>query len=81
MEKISAAIRSIICLPIVGYQKLISPLLGPRCCYYPSCSQYSIIAIKRFGVFYGLYLSIKRIISCHPGADGGIDHVPEKHIK
>ena len=63
---------------IKGYQRLISPLLGPRCCYYPSCSQYAKEAIERFGAFKGAWLAIKRIARCHPLAEGGHDPVPEK---
>ena len=58
------------------YQRLLSPLLGPRCCYYPSCSQYAIEAIKLHGPVKGTWLSIKRISRCHPLAEIGNDPVP-----
>ncbi|MFK8011943.1 MAG: membrane protein insertion efficiency factor YidD [Marinicellaceae bacterium] len=61
-----------------GYKYFISPLLGNRCRFYPSCSEYMKIAIERFGVFKGIGLGIKRISRCHPGCEGGIDHVPNK---
>ena len=48
------------------YKFLISPLLGHSCRYLPTCSEYSIEALKTFGLFKGLYLSLKRIFSCHP---------------
>ena len=51
---------------IKGYKYLISPLLGHSCRYLPTCSEYSIDALKEFGFFKGLYMSIKRILSCHP---------------
>ena len=51
---------------IKGYKYFISPLLGPSCRYLPTCSEYSIEALKTFGFFKGLFLSIKRILSCHP---------------
>ena len=51
---------------IKGYKFLISPLLGQSCRYLPTCSEYSIEALKTFGLFKGLYLSLKRIFSCHP---------------
>ena len=62
---------------IRGYQRFISPLLGPRCCYHPSCSQYAREAIEVHGPVKGLWLAIKRISRCHPLAEGGHDPVPE----
>jgi len=59
------------------YQKILSPLLGPRCCYYPSCSQYAREAIDTHGAVKGSWLAIKRISRCHPLAEGGHDPVPE----
>ena len=61
---------------IAFYQKLISPLLGPRCRYWPSCSHYSREAIETHGPLRGGWLALKRILRCHPGAEGGIDPVP-----
>ena len=60
------------------YQYFISPLLGPRCRFYPSCSSYGIEALRRHGVIIGLYLTLRRLLKCHPFHDGGIDPVPEK---
>ena len=51
---------------IKGYKYLVSPLFGYSCRYLPTCSQYSIDALKEFGFFKGLFMSIKRILSCHP---------------
>ncbi len=51
---------------IKGYKFLISPLIGNSCRYLPTCSEYSIEALKNFGLFKGLCLSLKRIFSCHP---------------
>ena len=65
-------------VPIRGYQLLISPLLGPRCRFYPSCSSYAIEAIDRFGVIKGGGLALRRISRCHPLNPGGVDPVPEK---
>ena len=62
------------------YKFLLSPLLGNSCRYFPSCSEYSIQSLKTFGFFKGLYLSLKRILSCHPWSDGGLDPV-KKELK
>lgn len=69
--------KFVICL-IRAYQLLISPLFGPSCRYYPSCSQYALEAIKIRGVFKGSYLAVHRVLRCHPGCEGGYDPVPEK---
>ena len=67
---------------IKGYRFLISPLLGNSCRYLPTCSEYSIEALKTFGFFKALYMSIKRILSCHPikflGGGEGLDPVNKK---
>jgi len=61
---------------IRGYQLLISPLLGPSCRFYPTCSQYAHEAVRRYGIFRGLWLTLKRVSKCHPFHPGGIDPVP-----
>ena len=63
-------------IPIKLYQILISPILGPNCRYQPTCSQYSIEAINKYGPFKGTWLAIKRISSCHPWGGSGHDPVP-----
>ena len=69
--------RSIILFLIRCYQVAISPMLGPRCRFYPSCSSYAGEAVKRHGAARGSLLAIKRIGRCHPFNPGGIDEVPE----
>lgn len=63
------------------YRKSISPLTPPSCRFYPTCSEYGLEAIRRFGAFKGGYLTIKRISKCHPFHPGGVDLVPEKKVK
>lgn len=63
---------------IRGYQLLISPLLGPHCRFHPSCSHYAVEALQRHGVLYGGYLSLRRVLRCHPWHPGGVDPVPDK---
>lgn len=58
------------------YQSVISPLTGPTCKYYPSCSQYAIIAIRTHGTLRGTGLALWRILRCNPWSLGGVDDVP-----
>jgi hypothetical protein len=58
------------------YQYLISPLLGPTCRFYPSCSHYAREALLKHGFFKGTYLAARRILRCHPFHPGGYDPVP-----
>ncbi|MBP1950936.1 membrane protein insertion efficiency factor YidD [Virgibacillus litoralis] len=60
------------------YQKAISPFKPPTCRFLPTCSEYGLLAFRRFGVFKGGYLTIKRISKCHPFHPGGVDVVPDK---
>jgi len=60
-----------------GYQLLISPMLGQTCRFSPSCSNYSMQAIQRFGFFKGSYLTVRRLLRCHPFHPGGYDPVPD----
>ena len=67
---------------IKGYKFLISPLLGNSCRYLPTCSEYSIDALKEFGLLKGIFISLKRILSCHPikflGGGDGFDPIKRK---
>lgn len=62
------------------YQIAISPLLGPRCRYIPTCSQYSLEAIHAHGAMRGVWLAGKRICRCHPWGGSGYDPVPQKQF-
>ena len=70
----------ILALPFMAliklYQWVISPWLGPQCRYTPTCSQYSLEAFKKYGVFKGFWLSVRRISRCHPWGGHGYDPVP-----
>ncbi|WFD10286.1 membrane protein insertion efficiency factor YidD [Tepidibacter hydrothermalis] len=57
------------------YQKFLSPIKGKTCRFYPTCSQYAIDALEKYGFLKGSYLSIKRILKCHPFHEGGYDPV------
>lgn len=58
------------------YQKALSPMLGANCRYTPTCSQYAVEALKKYGIWKGGRLAIKRIVSCHPWGGHGYDPVP-----
>ena len=66
-----------IVLLIRGYQYFISSLFGQCCRFYPNCSSYAIEAIQTYGCFHGSFLTMKRILRCHPWHEGGLDPVPE----
>jgi putative membrane protein insertion efficiency factor len=69
--------RQLLMWIIRAYQLAISPMLGPRCRFYPSCSCYAYTAIERYGVLRGLWLGLRRLLRCHPFTEGGYDPVPE----
>ncbi|MVB10887.1 putative membrane protein insertion efficiency factor [Caprobacter fermentans] len=60
------------------YQKAISPYKKPCCKYYPTCSNYAVEAIERFGAFKGFFLALYRVLRCNPFSRGGYDPVPER---
>lgn len=66
----------ILIIPVRIYQWVISPMIGPSCRYTPTCSVYSVQALKKHGPFKGLWLAIKRILSCNPWGGSGHDPVP-----
>jgi putative membrane protein insertion efficiency factor len=67
-------------LPFIGliklYQLIISPMLGPKCRFTPTCSTYALQAIEKYGPFKGLWLALKRISRCHPFGGSGYDPIP-----
>ncbi|WP_107669582.1 membrane protein insertion efficiency factor YidD [Cyanothece sp. BG0011] len=68
--------KKILILLIKGYRTLISPLFPPSCRFRPTCSQYTLEAIEKFGALRGSWLGLKRILRCHPFHPGGYDPVP-----
>jgi len=66
----------LLALPIVAYRLTISPLIGPRCRFYPSCSSYALEALEHHGAVRGLWLAVCRLARCHPWHPGGYDPVP-----
>lgn len=64
-------------IPIKAYQLFLSPWIGSNCRHQPTCSNYTILAIKEWGIFKGIYLGIKRILKCHPWGTSGYDPVPK----
>ena len=76
-HKLSLALGNVFTLPIILYQKLISPLLPAVCKYHPSCSSYAVSAYKKHGVFLGTLLTVCRLLRCNPWSLGGIDPVPD----
>ncbi len=71
-------LRSLLIALLRFYQRFLSPLLGQRCRFYPSCSAYAVDAIARHGAARGSYMAVCRVSRCHPGCEGGHDPVPER---
>jgi putative membrane protein insertion efficiency factor len=71
-------VRAIVAFLIRAYQLAVSPLLGPRCRFHPSCSHYALEAVNRFGIARGAWLAALRLGKCHPWHPGGFDPVPDQ---
>ena len=72
--------KHVVTLPIHAYRALLSPLLGPRCRYHPSCSRYALDAVSEYGVLRGLVLTAWRLLRCNPWSPGGVDHVRDQTL-
>ncbi len=70
-------LKKIFILAVRGYQKFISPLFPPSCRYYPTCSQYTLEALRKFGAIRGTLMGGARILRCNPWSKGGVDKVPD----
>ena len=73
-------LRELCLLPVRLYRRVVSPLLGPRCRYYPSCSEYAVDAVREYGVIRGSVLAVWRVLRCNPLSDGGLDPVAEQRL-
>lgn len=80
LRYLARALRSaavwLLCLPILFYRTCISPLTPPSCRFTPTCSAYALEALRRHGPVRGLWLTIRRIMRCHPWGGSGYDPVP-----
>ncbi len=72
--------RELFLLPLLAYQRLISPALPPRCRYYPSCSSYAIQAVRELGVIRGTVVGAWRVVRCNPWSDGGVDELSDRSL-
>jgi uncharacterized protein len=67
-------------IPLHAYRRLISPLLAPRCKYYPSCSAYTVEAVRELGVARGALLGVWRLLRCNPWSHGGVDELCDRRL-
>lgn len=77
---VSSVARGLALLPVHAYRRLVSPLIAPRCRYYPTCSTYALESIRTYGVFRGFVLSAWRVMRCNPWSHGGVDHVCDQKL-
>ena len=73
-------LRTVAVAPVRFYQRFISPGLPRRCKYHPSCSQYAVDAVRRFGILRGVVLAAWRLLRCNPLSDGGVDFVEDQKL-
>jgi putative membrane protein insertion efficiency factor len=73
-------VRHVVALPIHAYRVLVSPLLGQRCKYHPSCSRYALDALREHGVLRGLVLAGWRLLRCNPWSHGGVDYAHDQTL-
>ena len=76
LKAISRALAWVLIMPIRFYQRFISPLTPPSCRFTPTCSQYAVEALRKYGPFKGSWLAVKRLLRCHPLGGSGYDPVP-----
>jgi uncharacterized protein len=76
----STVARETVLLPIRAYRRFLSPALGQRCRYYPTCSAYAEESIRELGAFRGIILAVWRVLRCNPFSRGGLDPVSERTL-
>ena len=74
------ALRSLAVAPLRFYQRAISPALPKRCKYHPSCSEYAVRAVRRYGILRGVVLAAWRLLRCNPWSHGGVDPVDDQNL-
>ena len=72
--------RHVVALPVHAYRLLVSPLLGSRCKYHPTCSRYALDALRDYGVARGLVLAGWRLLRCNPWSHGGVDYADDQTL-
>ena len=72
--------RHVVAFPIHAYRALVSPLLGQRCKYHPSCSQYALDALRELGILRGTVLAGWRLLRCNPWSCGGVDYARDQTL-
>jgi uncharacterized protein len=70
----------LVTLFVRAYRRVVSPLLGPRCKYHPTCSQYALDALRDYGFVRGTTLAVWRLLRCNPWSHGGVDHVAQQTL-
>ena len=75
-----SAARTVAVAPVRFYQRFVSPAIPQRCKYHPSCSQYAVTAVRRYGILRGLVLSAWRLLRCNPWSHGGVDFVEDQTL-
>lgn len=78
IRMLSYGLAQLLKLPVLAYRWVISPLIGPRCRFYPTCSAYALEALEVHGPLRGGWLALRRIVRCHPLNEGGVDPVPPR---
>ena len=76
LHRLSELLTWLLILPIRFYQRCISPLTPPSCRFTPTCSQYAVEALRKYGPIKGSWLALKRLLRCHPWGGSGYDPVP-----